>query len=304
MINNLIRQISGLLILFSFCSCAGTDTGMFEQALSSTGLVSGGQASALFRFGSSISDGVKGFTPEEEYYLGRSVSATILSKYKPYNNQTLNQYASKIANVLVSVSDKPETFSGYRVMILDTPEINAVSAPGGFIFISRGFVSLLPNEDAFAAVIAHEIAHIAMNHGTKAISESNISSAFLALGKETAQARTGAITSQLTSVFGDSVTDITNTLLEKGFSRSQEYDADQYAITLLTRAGYNPVSLETALSAISTTNGKKDSGGWMSTHPAPLDRIERLGKKIKSKEDAGYSVRTARFKKVAPKSTR
>lgn len=296
--------LSTLMLFFLLISCSETTTRSFQRAISQTGLLSEGQAGALLSFGGSVTEGVKGFTPEEEYYLGRAVAATVLSKYSPYNNSSLSVYANKIAQVLVRVSDKPETYNGYRVMIVDTPEINAVSAPGGFIFISRGFIDILPNEDALAGVIAHEIAHIVEAHGTSSISESNITSAFLALGKEAAQSQAGGISGQLVNAFGDSVSDVTNTLLVKGFSRSQEYNADKYAVTLLTRAGYDPAGMHEALSSLVLAQKSGTSGGWMSTHPDANSRIGQLTALSPHSEDKGFQIRTARFKKSVPRPSK
>jgi predicted Zn-dependent protease len=291
-----------VIFLFSFASCSPSSTQSFQNALTQTGLLTKGQAGALFDFGGSVTDSIEGFTPEEEYYLGRAVAATVLSKYRPYNNQALTVYANRIAHVLTRVSDKPETFNGYRVLIVDTPEINAVSAPGGFIFISRGFIDVLPNEDALAGVIAHEIAHIVKSHGTSAISESNLTSAFLALGKKAAKSHTSSagVTGQLVHAFGDSVSDITNTLLVKGFSRSQEYDADEYAVTLLTRAGYDPAGMHAALSSLVIAQNTGSSGGWMSTHPDPNSRMGRLTTGSPQSDEKGFKIRTTRFKKSVP----
>ena len=86
------------------------------------------------------------------------------------------------------------------------------------------------------------------------------------------EARAGAITQQLTATFGDSITDITDTLLEKGYSRSQEYEADSYGAELLGKAGYNQAAMLTMLHSLQSVDSSAQSAGWYSTHPAPEKR--------------------------------
>lgn len=286
--------VSSLLLSGSFSGCANQNFGAFGSSiLSATGVVSGSQADALVKAGQSVAKGVQSLSDEEEYYLGRGVSATILAKYRPYRNPELTAYVNKVAAVLVAVSDRPETFGGYHVLLLDTPEVNAVSAPGGFIFLSTGFLRLIPNEDALAAVLAHEIGHIVKGHGLKAISEANLSQAVLLLGKEAAASQGGAVVQGLTSTFGDSITDIAGTILTKGYSRSQEYESDEYAAELLKRSGYNQGGILEMLGALKNAGGGK--GGWLSTHPEAEDRIEELDDIKADAQGPGQQARSRRF---------
>ncbi|MFN8389810.1 MAG: M48 family metalloprotease [Bdellovibrionota bacterium] len=289
------------LAALSLVSCAdGQFNSLGSGLLSSTGLVNGSQADSLMKFGSGVAKGVQSLSPEEEYYLGRGVAATVLGRYRPYNNAAVNAYVNKVAVTVAAFSDRPDTFGGYHVQILDTPEINAVSAPGGFIFISTGFLKLIPNEDALAAVLAHEVGHIVKGHGVKAISQANLTQAFLLLGKEAAASQGGNVVQELTATFGDSITDITNTLLSKGYGRSQEYEADAYGAEVLQRAGYNPQGLKVMLSRLEEAAHAAPSGGWMSTHPAPEDRINEVAKSLPAArpESAGEAARNARFAKA------
>jgi predicted Zn-dependent protease len=284
----------------SLSACANQQfNDMGSNLLSQTGLMSDSQARSLLGFGSSVSNEARGLTPEEEYYLGRSVAATILARDEPYRDAAVNAYVNEVAAVLAAHSDAPETFGGYHVQVLDTPEINAVSAPGGFIFISTGFLRIIPDEDALAAVLAHEIGHIVKRHGVKAISESNLGQAALLLGQQEAQAESGQIVQQLTSTFGDSVSDITNTLLSKGYSRSQEYEADAYSAQLLARSGYNPQSLKGMLTKLEMAAKGAPEGGWFSTHPEPADRIGEVAGVLEKlpQSAAGEAVRARRFSK-------
>ena len=280
--------------------CGGQFGQIGASILSSTGYVSASEANTLMKAGEGIAKGLKSLSPEEEHYLGRGVAATILAKYKPYRNAEITSYVNKIAAVVVAVSDKPETFGGYHVLILDSNEINAVSAPGGFIFVTKGFLKLVPNEEALAGVIAHEVGHIVKGHGMRAISEANLSQSLILLGKQAAESRAGGVVSGLTTAFGDSVSDVASTLLTKGYSRSQEYEADEYAHELLKRSGYSTGGIVEMLTAVKNSSQSKDGGGWGSTHPSAEDRLDELDSEDSKSGSAASAIaaRTARFNQV------
>ncbi len=294
-------RICASIALVGVCGCAPGSG--FQQIgsslLSSTGLVSSSQADALFAAGGKLAKAATPLSEEEEYYLGRGVAAVVLSQYRPYRKPALQAYVNKVAAVVAANSNRPETFGGYHVQILDTAEINAVSAPGGFIFVSRGFLALMPDEEALAAVLAHEVGHIALGHGVSAISQANLTEALTIVGKEAVASTTSGLTAQLTAVFGDSVKQVTDTLLTKGYSRSQEYAADEYAAVVLQRTGYDPQGLATMLKALETKGAAEGSeGGWYATHPEPKRRLGELDDAAPATAglDAGMKARLARFR--------
>lgn len=282
----------------SIAGCSGEFHQLGSSLLSSTGMVSSSEADSLMTAGEGISKSMRSLSEEEEYYIGRGVAATILSKYRPYRNPEVTAYVNKVAMVVAGVSDRPETFGGYHVQVLDSNEINAVSGPGGFIFVTTGFLKIVPNEEALAAVLAHEVGHIVKGHGLSAISQANLSQALLLLGKQAAESRGGATVSALTTTFGDSVTDIANTILTKGYSRSQEYEADAYGAALLKRSGYNPAGMVAMLEGVEKHQQGSAGGGWASTHPSPKDRESEIGSAAKSTPSAGETVRARRFEQV------
>lgn len=288
--------ITSALLLTVFAGC-GTQMSQFGSSLlSSTGLVSGSQADAIFKAGEKFSKAVEGVSDEQEYYLGRSVSAVLLNKYKLAPIGATN-YANKIGLTLAGYSSRPETYGGYHVAFFDSPQVNAVSAPGGFIFISKGMLNLLSTEEELAAVIAHEIGHIALKHGTSAISESNLTDALQIVGKEALASTGNTAVTQLNALFGESVNEVVGTLLDKGYSRGQEYDADAYAAALLAKTGYNPAALISVFKKLESVSNQ--SGGWFETHPSASKRESELSGTVKADAPAvkGQAKRDARFKR-------
>ncbi|WP_319468803.1 M48 family metalloprotease [uncultured Pseudodesulfovibrio sp.] len=217
-------------------------------------------------------------TPEQEYYIGRSVSAVILSKYETATNKRTRQYLNTMGNALAQASDRPETFSGYRFLVLDSDEINAMAAPGGFIFVTRGLLACCKTEDAIAAVLAHEIAHIQRKHALRAIHKSRqtkLASDLVIPGTSTYSKGT---LSDLTHTFDKSISDIMTTLTDSGYSHKQEDQADRDAVAILQRLGYNPNCFIDALQLMQSRSKTGDKG-FPKTHPNPGERI-RLIKEI------------------------
>ena len=294
----LTRRTAILVLLpaIFFCGCADGAKNFASLALSSTGYVSHGEADALIGVGEALQKSSESLTAENEYFLGRSVAAHILGIYPPVRGQaSVQAYINSVGSVVAQYSDKPDLFKGYHFAALDTDEVNAISTPGGFVFVSRGFLRQLSDEDMLAAVLAHEIGHIVLEHGTSSISQSHMSKALLNLGKEVAASQAGYGVSELTSIFGESVTDVVDTLITNGYSRSQEYEADQYAYELLQRSNYDPVALIEVLQKLQALSSE---GGWFSTHPDADDRIENLRERntVPEGDHPERASRIARFK--------
>ncbi len=218
-------------------------------------------------------------TPTQQYYLGRAFSATILQTKKPADNTKANHYLNQIGQALALAAEQPDTYSGYRFELLDTPEINAFSGPGGFILVTKGLVKLTHNEAELAAVLAHEIGHVALEHGVKAIQTDRKTGAVVSIGADVAKTVGPDQAKDLTAAFEGSVTDLTKTIVDKGYSRETEFEADARACTVLRRAGYSPKALLSMLQEL----GAAPQGTGPSitkTHPSPKDRITQATKLV------------------------
>lgn len=294
---HLSRVVFSAFLVGALAACAENAAfkNLGSTLLSQTGLMSASQADTLMSAGGEFVEAAKPLTPEQEHYLGRGVAGMVLAKYQPLRDVKVNAYVNKVGATVAAFSDRPETFGGYHFLVLDTDEVNALSAPGGFVFITKGLLDRMPSEDALAAVLAHEIGHIAKDHGVNAISQAHLTKGLSLLGQEAIASTGNDVTRQLGAAFGDSINDVFNTLVEKGYSRSQEYDADRYAAALLGSTGYNPHALVKMLEELHKHAG---SGGWFATHPSPEDRIDEVKKKARPNPQAEKfePLRTNRFK--------
>jgi len=256
--------------------------------------IAGISSRSVMRVGKAIVKASEQITPEQEYYIGRSVAANIYSRYRPYNDHSKTKYLNTLGLHLAQSSDLPETFGGYHFAILDSNEVNAFAAPGGFIFVTKGMLNCCQHEDALAAVLAHEIAHVQLQHGLNAIKNSRITDAVLVTGTEAASTLGGAELRKVATIFDDSVSDIMTNMIDNGFSRSDEYETDKLAVKIMGQAGYQNRGMSDMLT---TMDKKLKPGGldFFKTHPSPQNRLSELSASI-DKSTIVPARRTQRFR--------
>jgi hypothetical protein len=165
-----------------------------------------------------------------------------------------------IGRRLVSVA--PEKTLPYEFHVVDGNEVNAFALPGGFVYVYRGLLQLLPNDDALAFVLGHELSHATQHHGMKQW-EKNMG---LALAMRAALGGTALMAQETLQI-----------LVGLKFSRDDEADADRHGIALLALAGYDPDAAAEAMLVVkrSTEKGEK-TPALLRSHPAPEDRIRAL----------------------------
>ena len=255
------------LFLLGLCLCIG-------------GCVSAGSAiniaTSTVQAAPTLAKSAEDFSPDQEYYLGRGVAATLLGEYRTLRAPAANEYLNLLGQSLAKYSTMPNTFGGYRFLLLDSPEINAFGAPGGLILVTRGLVQCTANEDELAAVLAHEIAHVQLRHGIGSIKQARKAEALMTLGSIAASAAPSPVSlSSLNSLFSGAINDMVQTMAVNGYSRGAELDADQAALVILRGAGYSEAGLASMLRAMDAR--LTPGSGFGKTHPSPAARLKALG---------------------------
>ena len=242
------------------------------------------------------------FSQDDEIALGDALTATFLGASPLHADANLQRYVNRVGRWVALHSDRPDlpwTFS-----VIDTETINAFAMPGGSVIVSSGLLKRLASESELAGVLAHEIAHVVKKHQIQAIQSSQKADFFKSIGTEVASDRIGArggVAGQIVKPFA---LDMAGNLIKDGFflrplDRSMEYEADQMAIVIATRSGYNPFGLVAALQMLAQYKGDADAASVFSTHPPAGDRIGELEKFLPTVERyAAQPQLEGRFKQV------
>ena len=212
-------------------------------------------------------------TEEQEIAIGHDAAATLLGASKPITNQAVQDYVNKVGLWIALQSDRPGL--PWHFAVVDSDDIDAFAAPGGFVFITRGLLRHMHNEAELAGVLGHEITHVILKHHLKELQRA----ARMDVAGQAAQVGLAekGYNSNLDQQLMDKVSNATRNLYSKGLDKDDEFDADRYGVVLAARAGYDPYGL---LAVLQTLQGVDPASGSMqlllATHPSPADRIAAL----------------------------
>ncbi len=223
---------------------------------------------------------------EQEVEIGRGIAATIAGYYGIVQDPELTRYVNLVGLTVASVDPRPDII--YRFAVLDTDDVNALAAPGGYVFVTRGALALMNDEAMLAGVLGHEVGHVNRRHVVKEIQ----ARARTELGLE-------EITEQINLTGGEyleQTIQLGTTALFMGLSREDELEADAYGVEVAADAGYDPNGLTRFLNAL--PNAEKEHRSLLAkTHPDIDDRLDEVENAIDDlKTDAGTVTANERFK--------
>jgi len=172
--------------------------------------------------------------------------------------------------------------------VVDDPVVNAFAVPGGFIYLTRGILAHFDSEAQLAAVLGHEIAHITARHSVSQISRAQLAQTGLGLGAILA----GPSASPLVNLAGTGLQ-----VLFLSFSRDHERQSDELGYRYMNRVDYEPTEMIEVFSMLGEM-GELSEGervpGWLSTHPEPEDREQRIREMIAASPPAGRGAEVGR----------
>jgi len=262
------------LFLLNSCLTLSDSMELLSSQAVSEGLLDRYQATMLKLAAQAAVDASRKLNPEEEYFVGRAVAANIFTSYPPYDRPDLNAYLNKLGQGLSLYSSRPAIYAGYRFIVLDSEEVNAFATPGGHILVTRGLLRLTNSEDELAAVLAHEIAHIALGHGLASVQGARITQIASDYAIDAGFSSGGDI-ADFTAVFGDSISELAKILVISGYSQAYESQADMEARRIIAAAGYNPNALAKLIGHL-PIDSQGGASGFAVTHPQPESRLEVL----------------------------
>lgn len=201
---------------------------------------------------------------QDQHYLGRAVAVRFIDQYGALESPQLTSYLSKVTRLVAGSSDMPDTFSGYRAIVLNTNAPVLAGLPGGTVVISKGLLQAIPDEDVLAAALAGEVSRIADRSAVSLLDRKDVSAAFSGNGSPESMAT--ALDTSSATVFAE--------LNGDNYGESALISGDLAAADILDRTGYDLEALDRWLgilvkvTAASTDGQKHYASARLDRHPS------------------------------------
>lgn len=218
---------------------------------------------------------LKSPSPAEEIKIGREIVGNLLGAAPLVKDAALQKYVNQVGRWVANQSERADW--SWHFGVIDSEDINAFAAPGGYVIITKGLYRKLENEAQLAGVLAHEIAHVVRAHHLQILQKTQL----LDLGADLLGRQIGDDNQIIKKVIGSGAE-----ICARSLDKSAEFEADRMGVTLSARAGYEPYGLAEVLQTIGQTS-KEDSTVALlfKTHPHPDERLIKLDLAIGNRLD-------------------
>lgn len=209
---------------------------------------------------------VGGVTQEEEIAIGRQIAGNLLGAVPLVKDDGLQRYVNNVGRWVASQGERPDL--PWHFGVVESSDVNAFAAPGGYIFVTRGLYVMLQSEAELAGVLGHEIGHVIRQHHLKILQQSKL----LDQGSKLLSKEVKGGNSQVQSLIGSGAE-----IVSRSLDKDAEFEADRMGVVLATRAGYDAFGLPSVLQSIGHIS--KDDGSvalLFKTHPEPDARMDKL----------------------------
>lgn len=261
----------------------GGDTGVSPQSAAELGSAALGAVGAVGNQLSSIFGGAAKLAPKsetelaaEELALGPEIAGRILGARPLWNNPDAQQRVNRVGRWVASQTSRPEL--PWTFGVIDTPEVNAFAAPGGFILVARGMYELITSDAELAAVLGHEINHCVQRDHYNVIRKQQLASAGKDFAIRDVTVGGDAVATGLAKKYAD---EYGATIVLTSLDRDAEYRADEGAQVYVARAGMNPLALYSVFQKMTALGTASPSLAELyKTHPsldARMDKIDKRG---------------------------
>jgi predicted Zn-dependent protease len=202
---------------------------------------------------------------EDEIAVGRNVTGTILGAAPLVNDAALQQYVNKVGRWVASQSERADL--PWHFGVIDSNDVNAFAAPGGYVLITKGLYLRLTSEAQLAGVLGHEIAHVVQKHHLKVMQKQALLDVGTSFLKD--KISKNKLTQRAVSTGAE--------ISARNLDKNAEFEADSMGTVLAARAGYDAYGLAEVLQDMETINNNDGSVALLfQTHPHPDDRLAQL----------------------------
>lgn len=202
----------------------------------------------------------------EEIQLGREITGNLLGAAPLVKDEQLQIYVNQVGRWVANQSERADL--PWHFGVIESDDLNAFSAPGGYVMITKGLYRKLENEAQLAGVLGHEIGHVVKKHQLKLLQKSQL----LSMGAGLLGSKVGKDNQTIQKIIGSGAE-----ISARSLDKDAEFEADRIGMTLATRAGYEAYGLPEVLQTIAQVSKTDSSVALLfKTHPAPDDRLARL----------------------------
>ena len=228
----------------------------------------------------------------QEIEIGRGVAATVAGHYTISRDPALTAYVNLVGNAVASADPRPDIV--YRFAVLDSDEVNAFAAPGGYIFVTRGALALMEDESMLAGVLAHEVVHVNQRDVIEEIQDR----ARTEIGISEAAERVDITGEE----YLEKAIGVGANALFMGLGREDEIEADTIGMRMATDTGYDRAGLERFVTLLEQHDDDESLSLLEKTHPDPDDRLDALEEAMRRipPDRVGKVTATARFQRSTP----
>jgi Zn-dependent protease with chaperone function len=218
------------------------------------------------------SSGFNLFTPQQDVEIGRQSSAEAERQLPLLRDRTVDGYLESIVRRMAPNAPGPKF--PYQVEAVNSADVNAFALPGGYVYVNRGTVEAADNEAELAGVIAHEMAHVALRHGTHQASRAYLAQAGLSVLGGIVGGRRGRGTAEILSAVGG----LGLNALFLRYSRDAETQADVVGAQIMAASGYEPEQMARMFDKLQQMQKSQPGrlAQFFSDHPASADRAARI----------------------------
>lgn len=206
----------------------------------------------------------------EEITLGREIAGNLLGAAPLVKDAALQKYVNSVGRWVASQSERPEL--PWRFGVIESEDLNAFAAPGGYIMLTKGLYRKLQNEAQLAGVLGHEIAHVVKKHQLKVLQKQQL----LNIGAGLLSDKYAKDNALISKAIGSGAE-----ISARSLDKSAEYEADRLGLSYATRAGYEPYGLTDVLQTLGQSNTNDASVALLfKTHPHPDERLSALSESV------------------------
>lgn len=218
---------------------------------------------------------------QDEIKIGRYIAGSLLGASPLAEDAALQQYVNRVGRWVAAQSERPDL--QWTFGVIESADINAFAAPGGYIFVTRGLYALMNDEAELAGVLAHEVAHVVRKHHLEVMQKSQL----IGAGSDLLAKKLAKKDDKVKGLIGSGAE-----IMARGLDKDAEFEADRDGVVLATRAGYDSFGLAAMLQQIGHMSSADSSVALLfKTHPHPDERLARLGEAMGARFDAVADAR-------------